>query len=730
MRIIPVQRNNRARQATAEQMESRLLFTTFYVDTNSPAASDSNAGISINAPFKTINQALTAVANDNKTTHSDTIYLRAGVYREEPNVWASDSGSSATSRTVISAYVNPSTGQYEPVYLDAADPLTGTWTQDGTSNRWYLSNFTAMTSGVWVDWSGSNDRASLQQIGTYNDGFADERAIIGSGVSSMTPGTYCGDLTDSRLYVYLADGSNPNLHTLEYASRGNAIYQPGAYGPGGGYQYANHLDFVGLKLRHADVYSTIGQDPGCAVYTVNDERLINCDIQWNEGEGVDLCGNAQLINCISSNNGRNGVSAQGYGFVIDGGQYNSNYWRLGTDASQSAIKVISTSASQWGTIENAEIAYNYGKGIWYDTEWQNSAMNRITGNYIHDNQQQAIDLEASENFVVANNVITNNQGDGIFLNAVENAAILNNTVAGNQGVAAIELDGGARMEGNVEVGTFNNIIDNNIIANNFATYDLDVPTIGWPQYDANNTADYNLFYRSSGSLKFTDGGAYISWGDQPTTLAGWQAVSRLDAHSLVANPLFIGGTGAMAYEIASNSPAIGVGANLSSVITADYAGAARPAAWGFDIGAFQHVNVGPTTPVKLSGTTIGTPTSWLGHGDTIAQVFDGNLSSYYDAANNSLTNWVGLDLGSASHTIAQIKYAPRPGYGFRMVGGQFQVSNSATFSSGVVTLYTITAIPVAGQLTTINLNTSGYRYIRYIGGTQWVNIAEMEIDGY
>ncbi len=134
-------------------------------------------------------------------------------------------------------------------------------------------------------------------------------------------------------------------------------------------------------------------------------------------------------------------------------------------------------------------------------------------------------------------------------------------------------------------------------------------------------------------------------------------------------------------------------------------------------------------PVKLTGTPIGTPTSWLNNGDTIAQVFDGNFNTYFDAPNSSLTNWVGLDLGSPQ-TITQIKYAPRAGYEWRMVGGEFQVSNTADFSSGVTTIYTITTAPVAGQFTTVAVSFPGtFRYIRYIGGTGWVNIAEMEVDG-
>jgi parallel beta-helix repeat protein len=133
--------------------------------------------------------------------------------------------------------------------------------------------------------------------------------------------------------------------------------------------------------------------------------------------------------------------------------------------------------------------------------------------------------------------------------------------------------------------------------------------------------------------------------------------------------------------------------------------------------------------VKLTGTVIGTSTSWNNNGDTIAQVFDGDFTTYFDAANSSLSNWVGLDLGTAK-TITQIKYAPRAGYEYRMIGGMFQVSTTADFSSNVTTIYTITAAPVAGQFTTVSVSVPAqYRYIRYVGGTQWVNIAEMEVDG-
>jgi parallel beta-helix repeat protein len=134
-------------------------------------------------------------------------------------------------------------------------------------------------------------------------------------------------------------------------------------------------------------------------------------------------------------------------------------------------------------------------------------------------------------------------------------------------------------------------------------------------------------------------------------------------------------------------------------------------------------------PVELTGTPIGTAGSWANDGDTIANVFDGNLTTFFDPPDGTLTDWAGLNLGSPQ-TITEISYAPRAGYEFRMIGGEFQVSNTADFSSGVVTVYTIQSAPVAGQLTTVNVTVPGqYQYIRYIGGTQWVNIAEMQVFG-
>jgi hypothetical protein len=131
----------------------------------------------------------------------------------------------------------------------------------------------------------------------------------------------------------------------------------------------------------------------------------------------------------------------------------------------------------------------------------------------------------------------------------------------------------------------------------------------------------------------------------------------------------------------------------------------------------------------LTGTLIGTTGSYLNDGNTIAKAVDGNLSTFFDGpvANG---DWVGLALGSAA-SVSKIAFAPRSGFASRMLGGVFQASTTATFTSGVTTLYTVTATPATGSLTTVNLSAAvTTRYVRYLSPNNgWGNIAEVKFYG-
>jgi len=132
-----------------------------------------------------------------------------------------------------------------------------------------------------------------------------------------------------------------------------------------------------------------------------------------------------------------------------------------------------------------------------------------------------------------------------------------------------------------------------------------------------------------------------------------------------------------------------------------------------------------STPAKITGTVIGTTGS--DSGNPVANAFDGSLTTYFDAPLPA--GWAGLNLGG-SYNITSVKYAPRSGQESRMVGGYFQVSNIADFSTAT-TIFTISATPSAGSLTSQTVSVSGtWQYVRYVGpSTGYCNVAELEFWG-
>lgn len=134
----------------------------------------------------------------------------------------------------------------------------------------------------------------------------------------------------------------------------------------------------------------------------------------------------------------------------------------------------------------------------------------------------------------------------------------------------------------------------------------------------------------------------------------------------------------------------------------------------------------------LTGGIIGTPGSWSNSGNTITNVFDGDLTTFFDAPDPGNGDWAGLDFGNgASDVITGIAYCPRASFSGRMVGGVFQGANLLDFSDAV-TLFTLNAAPTEGVMTSQAISvTTPFRYGRYLapnGG--YGNIAELQFFGY
>jgi hypothetical protein len=150
------------------------------------------------------------------------------------------------------------------------------------------------------------------------------------------------------------------------------------------------------------------------------------------------------------------------------------------------------------------------------------------------------------------------------------------------------------------------------------------------------------------------------------------------------------------------------------------------------------MQIAATPNRQLTGTIIGTPGSYYrwptGSGQTIANAFDGCLQpgNFVDGPDAS-GDWLGLDFGSDyAYVVDEVRVCPRAGLASRMVGGQIQGSNTADFSSGVTTLYTITTAPTdSRQFTDLTFgNSTPFRYVRYLSPNKgYCNISEIQFYG-
>lgn len=525
-----------------------LRAATYYVST---AGSDANDGASVDSPFRTIQHAVDgAVAGD-------TILVRGGTYREDVEM---NTGGTATQPIVLSAYPG------EVPVIKGSD-VVGGWVRYDSA-IWEKQGWPFDSQQVFVDFDASPG-PPLQQIGMPSRYYTswEYPNPAGSGLASMTEGSFYYDPSASTLYVWLPGGADPNKHVIEASVRRRLLFlhQP-------------NVVVKGLAFRHSNASAFAQQ--GAAVELSTNSAIEGCDIQYADFAGLQMGyrqKNTRASNCVVSNNGDSGVNAAGTtGFRVANVTMNRNnrrgfnpLWHAGG---------FKASSGAYGTVEDSEVGYNNGSGIWFDYAGSGAPI-VIRNNYVHDNGpvDSAIFFEVSDNGLIYNNVLVDNGRRGIYLAASNDTGVYNNTVVGTSNRAGIELGGMPRSGATLS----RNAVYNNIVAGGSSQYDLYVaPDDG--SSITGNRSDYNDFYRSSGAISLWSGSAYHD-------LASWSAATGFGAHSIDAAPGFAGPGPAAGYALAGASPAIDDGIDLGGVVPYDYLKVARPSGAGFDIGAFEYV---------------------------------------------------------------------------------------------------------------------------------------------
>jgi hypothetical protein len=327
---------------TAAAGDSGSPSGVYYVSVND--GSDTNSGTSIDSPFKTVQKAADlAVAGD-------TVYIRGGTYREDVRV--KNSGSPGNPIRFF-AYQNE-----KPIFK-ATDVVTGWTSYQG--NIWKKDGWGYESQQVFVDFD-SSPGPPLEQIRNplypsyaTNMGAAQGVSVPNRTLSDMKAGSFYYDPGSGSLYVWLADGSDPNGHVIEAGKRSMNMAPSNS---SVGYLHIKGLTFRFGNTGIVNYFPIVSAGRGGVVE--------NCDIQWADQVGVQVSFGGKLLNSTISNNGLTGVGAQGPNNVISGNRIQRNNYRHYLTSHLGGLKLIPDFG---GVIENNTITDNYGIGLWIDTNY-------------------------------------------------------------------------------------------------------------------------------------------------------------------------------------------------------------------------------------------------------------------------------------------------------------------------------------------------------------------------
>jgi parallel beta-helix repeat protein len=519
-----------------------------------PAASDENAG-TLERPWKTIARSLTTLKA------GDTLYVRTGTYREmimlASNGWTF-AGITAPPFAGGRSHAEPVrfvAWPGEEVVIKASDAVTGWKPHAGAV--WVHENWTHNSQQVFCD------EAPLQQIGGtmppllmeyWRGAYRDK--IFGD----LMPGSFFYDREQKKLFVWLKDSGDPNVHLMEAGVRP--------------FLFTIGVDFVqvsGFKMRHGNACSIVNWASvqlGGAF-----DVLENCEVTWCDYIAVGLSGRNNIVRgCVLNHNGNAGLAGGGWGNQLLDSQLsynNTRHWSSGWGAG--GMKVI-PGAHNW-VVSGCVAEYNHkSDGIWFDAYNANILIQNCI---MRHNDGAGLHYEISERAIIRNNIAYENKGPGIYLSNSSRSIVLHNLCYRN-GMSGIIAHGVNRQGGSSadpetgfeparDVVVWGNILMDNChpdlcprVPDHTGRPWTLRPELILPdpriKSNAGCVSDYNVFYRSDGrSIEFWEnfgGGMYAD-------LKEWQEKSGQDRHSLIAEPRFVN-LAARDFRPAADSPAIGL----------------------------------------------------------------------------------------------------------------------------------------------------------------------------
>ena len=495
-----------------------------------PAGNSSGSGTQAN-PYGSLEKALNTVPS------GTTIVLRGGTYHE-----------SVTVPFYRKLTIQPYPG--EAVWLDGAEALTS-WKQSGSQWRtpwtYDFDNRVSHTKGKHESWFiNPSYPASRYPEQVWIDGKKLTQVL---SLSEVREGTFFVDGKNDWLYI----GSNPSGKKVEASTLQQAMVIQGA---------GTTVRGIGVK-RYADHLALMGTVSS----QVADIKLENLVITDNAMVGLSGWNPDQVWNKVTvTNNGILGIGASNAdrlkitNSLVSG----NNAQRFNDKPVAGGIKITrSRDVSVTGTVAARNID---STGIWFD-EWNIGVV--AANNVSVDNGQYGIEVEVSDNSVVAGNYLLRNAGAGVYVLGASNASIWNNSITGESGrpiYAFQDSRKGTRTD--VPMDLRNLSVKNNVVnlGTNNCPYLIDDALDKMYWQDLNLQSNGNVYRRNSANSNI----ACLAAG--PQHVVGIKTHAELKAGGLEKSSVVFDGGAAITTSTGTlTSRATEVQANVAQTLPANIA---------------------------------------------------------------------------------------------------------------------------------------------------------------
>ncbi len=535
----------------------------YYCDSNAAGGGDG----SIETPWNTLAAAQTGVTGNKSDSF---LYIKRGSLFHGETLVLGAYGTDGHQFT-ITAY---GTGELPKIW--GSNSLTS-WTNEG-SGIWYASH-TGDPLSIWFVTNGATYVWGSKRSAKSFD--AEYQWYYASNVVYVYTGGDAAEDNPATKYSYVEypvyaigmninDNSYVTVSYLEFSFQGGSgteiggVYQYPGPNPG---TYGIRIEYCNFKYLGV-IVSANPQGQGVYLNNVNNSYIGHNTMDHTGRRILSLFGNNPSRACsnnVIEHNVGSDTSHHGYNFFL---QDNSPV------PTMDSITVRNNMGYTTGKHNEGwpQGATGLGMGM-FQAESNNSYGGRITNLKIYNNiflnayDASSILIGGCTAPQIYNNAIYSasaNSSSGITIN---NRAYASSSVSMKNNIAYISGSNGAL---NVTITGQVSECENNLWyapGNNYVVY------TGVGSYDSAQQAAYKL-------------------------ATGW------DDNGLWEDPKFVnaGGTTAADYKLASNSPCIGVGANLSGTIDIDYFGTARPQGTAYDVGAYEYFQVGSIIGVIRGGS--------------------------------------------------------------------------------------------------------------------------------